>query len=65
LCSAHVFGGAFGWKAGHQRAGLVHLVVAGQFAVVQVWCQGDETFAGEEIRHALHLGIQTPPFLND
>ena len=46
-------------------AGLVHLVVPGQFPVIEIRRERDEPGGAEAIRHLLDAGIEAPPFLDD
>ena len=61
----HVTGGPVGWEVVHQLPRLVHLVVPGEFTVVQVGGERHQAVFGQHVGHALDLGVETPPLLND
>ena len=63
--AAHVAAGTIRRHALHEVRGLVHLVVPGQFPVIEIGRQRDEAGGGEPIRHLLDAGIEPPPFLDD
>ena len=60
----HVARGAVHRQLRHELAGLVHLVVGGQLAVVEVGRQRHEALAGELVAHGLDPGVETPPLLD-
>jgi hypothetical protein len=62
---AHVTTGPVGGHRLHQLAGLVHLGVLGQIAVVEVGGEGDEPFGGETVGHLLDARVESPPLLDD
>ena len=49
----------------HQLGGLVHLGVLRHLAVVQVGRQGRESLVGQLVAHALDVGVEAPPLLED
>ena len=63
--TAHVATGTIGRHRLHQLAGLVHLGVLGEVAVVQVGAQRDEPLGGEPVGHLLDAGVEAPPLLHD
>ena len=62
--AAHVAAGAVGRQALHQVRRLVHLVVRGQLAVIEIGRERHEPGGAEAIRHLLDSGIEAPPFLD-
>ena len=63
--TAHVAPGPIGRHRLHQLAGLVHLGVLGELAVVEVGGERDEPLGGEPIGHLLDAGVEPPPLLDD
>ena len=62
--AAHVAAGAVRRQALHQVPGLVHLVVRGELAVIEVGRERDEAGGAETIGHLLDAGVEAPPFLD-
>ena len=60
----HVASGAIGRELGHQLRGLVHLVVTGELAVIEVGSERDEAGAPEPFGHLLDPGVEAPPLLD-
>ena len=62
--AAHVASGAIGRHALHELAGLVHLVVRRERAVVQVGREGDEAGRTQAVGDPLDVVVETPPLLD-
>ena len=63
--AAHVARRPIRWQRVHELGRLVHLGVLGQIAVVQVGSESRETLACELVAHALDVGVEPPPLLQD
>src|SRR5439155_5969883 len=61
----HVAARAIGREAVHEVRRFVHLIVPGQFPVVEIRRQRHEPSGSQAIRHLLDSGIEVPPFLDD
>ena len=63
--AAHVARGALGREGVHQFARFVHLIVRGQFPMIEIRCERHEPGGSKPIGHFLDSGIEAPPFLDD
>ena len=63
--TAHVAPRPIGRHRLHQLAGLVHLGVLGEVAVVEVGARATNPSAGEAVGHLLDAGVEPPPLLHD
>ena len=59
-----VAAGAIGRQGLHKLRRLVHLIVRGEFTVVQIRCKRDEASRRETIGHLLDAAVETPPLLD-